>query len=77
MTNVTGMGGIATALCGAFAAVNTVYAEAAAQAMAIMGIAGEIGVEGVPGPGSLQVRFLDALYRLSEEDIQRYLKIEG
>ena len=77
MTKVTGMGCIATALCGAFAAVNKVYAEAAAQAMAIMGIAGEIGVEGVPGPGSLQVRFLDALYRLSEEDIQRYLKIEG
>lgn len=77
MTKVTGMGCIATALCGAFAAVNKAYAEAAVQAMAVMGIAGEMGVEGVPGPGSLQVRFLDALYRLSEEDIQQYLKEEG
>jgi len=76
MTKVTGMGCIATALCGAFAAVNTVYAEAAAQAMAVMGIAGEMGAESVPGPGSLQVRFLDELYGLSEEDINRYLKIE-
>ena len=77
MTKVTGMGCIATALCGAFAAVNNTYAEAAAQAMAVMGIAGEMGVEKVPGPGSLQVRFLDALYGLSEEDINRYLKVEG
>jgi hydroxyethylthiazole kinase len=77
MARVTGMGCIATALCGAFAAVNHMFAEATAQAMAVMGIAGEIAVENVPGPGSLQVRFLDALYRLSEEDINRYLKIDG
>jgi hydroxyethylthiazole kinase len=77
MTRVTGMGCIASALCGAFAAVNRDYAEAAAQAMAVMGIAGEIAAQGVPGPGSLQVRFLDALYRLSESDIRRRLKTEG
>jgi len=77
MTKVTGMGCIATAICGAFAAVNHKFAEAAAQAMAVMGIAGEIAVENAPGPGSLQVNFLDTLYRLSEENINRYLKIEG
>jgi hydroxyethylthiazole kinase len=77
MTRVTGMGCIATALCGAFAAINHTFAEAAAQAMAVMGIAGEIAAEDVPGPGSLQLRFLDALYRLSEEDIKRSLKTEG
>jgi len=77
MTKVTGMGCIATALCGAFAAVNRAYAEATAQAMAVMGIAGEIAAEDVPGPGSLQVRLLDALYRLSEKDINRCLKTEG
>jgi hydroxyethylthiazole kinase len=42
-----------------------------------MGIAGEIAAQGAPGPGSLQVRFLDALYRLSESDIRRRLKTEG
>ncbi|MEI8172669.1 MAG: hydroxyethylthiazole kinase [Deltaproteobacteria bacterium] len=77
MTRVTGMGCIATALCGAFAAINHAFAEAAAQAMAVMGITGEIAAEDVPGPGSLQLRFLDALYRLSEEDIKRSLKTEG
>jgi hydroxyethylthiazole kinase len=77
MTRVTGMGCIASALCGAFSAVNGNYAEAAAQAMAVMGIAGEIAAGDVPGPGSLQVRFLDALYHLSEGDIERHLKTEG
>lgn len=77
MTKVTGMGCIATAICGAFAAVNHKFAKAAAQAMAVMGIAGEIAVENAPGPGSLQVNFLDTLYRLSEKSINRYLKIEG
>lgn len=77
MTRVTGMGCIATALCGAFAAVNPVFAEAAAQAMAVMGIAGEIAAEDCPGPGSLQVRFLDTLYRLSKSDIEGRLRTEG
>ncbi|PKN60035.1 MAG: hydroxyethylthiazole kinase [Deltaproteobacteria bacterium HGW-Deltaproteobacteria-11] len=77
MTRVTGMGCIASALCGAFAAVNGNYAEAAAQAMAVMGIAGEIAAQDVQGPGSLQVRFLDALYGLSERDVEHRLRTEG
>ena len=77
MTKVTGMGCIATALCGAFAAVNPAFAEAASQAMAVMGIAGEMAAENAPGPGSLQVAFNDVLYRLSEEDIRRYLRTDG
>ena len=77
MTKVTGMGCIATAICGAFAAVNRAYAEATVQAMAVMGIAGEIAVKNAAGPGMLQVRFLDALYGLSEKDIKHYLKLEG
>jgi hydroxyethylthiazole kinase len=77
MTCVTGMGCIASALCGAFAAVNKDVVEAAAQAMAVMGIAGEMAARDTPGPGSLQVRFLDILYRLSESDIASRLKTEG
>jgi len=75
MTRVTGLGCTATALCGAFAAVNPDPAAAAAEAMAVMGIAGEIGATRAEGPGSLQVHFLDALYRLSADDIDHYLKI--
>jgi hydroxyethylthiazole kinase len=77
MTRVTGLGCTASALCGAFAAVNADRAEATAQAMAVMGIAGEVAAQDVPGPGSMQVRFLDALYRLTEDDIGCRLKTEG
>jgi hydroxyethylthiazole kinase len=76
MTRVTGLGCTATALCGAFAAVTSDPAVAAAEAMAVMGIAGEIGVARSSGPGSLQVHFLDALFNLSSDEIERYLKIE-
>jgi hydroxyethylthiazole kinase len=44
--------------------------------MAVMGIAGEIAAGVAEGPGSLQIHFLDALYRLSEDEIIRHLKIE-
>ena len=76
MTRVTGMGCAATALCGAFAAVNKNYAQAAAHAMAVMGITGEIAAQGASGPGTLQVRFFDALFNLSLEDIGKRLKVE-
>lgn len=75
MTRVTGLGCTASALCGAFAAVGDDPAAAAAQAMAVMGIAGEIAFARSAGPGSLQVHFLDALHSLSETDIERLLKI--
>ena len=71
MPRVTGLGCTATALCGAFAAVEEDPVVAAVCAMAVMGIAGEIAGENCPGPGSFQVRFLDALYNLSEIDMER------
>lgn len=76
MTRVTGLGCTASALCGAFAAVTPDPAMAAAEAMAVMGIAGEIAFARSEGPGSLQIQFLDALYRLGTDDIQRALRIE-
>jgi hydroxyethylthiazole kinase len=77
MTKVTGLGCTATALCGAFAAVNADYSAATAQAMAVMGISGELGMEKAAGPGSLQVHFLDALCNLSKDDIDRLLKTDA
>jgi len=76
MPRVTGLGCTASALTGAFAAVNPSLYEAAAHAMAVMGIAGEMAAEQSPGPASFQMHFLDALYRLSEEDIRSRLRIE-
>jgi hydroxyethylthiazole kinase len=67
MTKVTGLGCTASALCGAFAAV---------EKLPFMGIAGEMAAQQSTGPGSLQMHFLDILYRLTEDDIARHLKIE-
>ena len=76
MSRVTGLGCTASALCGAFAAIGKSAFSATACAMAVMGIAGEIAAGVAEGPGSLQIHFLDALYRLSEDEIIRHLKIE-
>ena len=77
MTRVTGLGCTASALCGAFAAVTSEGAVAAAMAMAVLGIAGEIATARSEGPGTLQLHRLDALYRLNADDIKRLLKVES
>jgi hydroxyethylthiazole kinase len=77
MPRVTGLGCTATALTGAFAAVNPSPLLAAANAMAVMGIAGEIAAEKSNGPGTLQLHFLDALHQLTEDDIIRRLRLNS
>lgn len=65
MSYVTGMGCTASAICGAFAAVNSDMAQAALHAMQVMGICGERTLAKVgERPGSFQVTFLDELYAL-------------
>jgi hydroxyethylthiazole kinase len=76
MARVTGLGCTATALTAAFAAVNPTPVRAAAHAMALMGIAGEIAAERSSGPGSFQMHFLDVLHGIEESDIQRRLKMD-
>jgi len=76
MPRVTGLGCTATALVGAFAAVNPSAKQAAAHAMAVMGIAGEMAAGRAAGPGSFQMHFLDALYLLQESDIERRLRAD-
>jgi hydroxyethylthiazole kinase len=75
MTRVTGLGCTASALCGAFAAVEPDPMRAATQAMIVMGIAGEIAAEGASGPGTLQVRFLDALYCLTQQELEGRIRL--
>ena len=75
MAKVTGMGCSATALIGAFVAVNPADPFlATVSAMALMGIAGEKAAQYSAGPGSLQMNFLDQLYQLT--DIAALIKIE-
>jgi hydroxyethylthiazole kinase len=74
MPKVTGLGCTATAIMGAFVAVNATPLYAATHAMAVMGIAGEIAAEKADGPGTLQLYFYDALYNLTHEQITNILK---
>ena len=66
MTRVTGLGCSATAVIGAFLAVETDAVMATVAALAAFGVAGEIAGETARWPGSLQVAFLDTLYQLDE-----------
>lgn len=75
MPRVTGMGCTASAIIGAFAAVNTSGFAAAAHAMGTMAICGEIAGSLAQGPGSFQLQFLDALYGLLPEDVEARLKV--
>lgn len=68
MTSVTGMGCTATAMVGAFAAVNPDPMEAAMHAMAVMGIAGQRAAAYSKGSGSMQLNFLDELYNFSASE---------
>lgn len=69
MAKVTGMGCTASAILGAFAAVNQNLLLAAAHGMAVMSICGERAAKKAAGPGSLQMHFTDILYQLDEKDI--------
>jgi hydroxyethylthiazole kinase len=77
MPRVTGLGCVATALVGAFAAVNPSPRLAAAHAMAVMGVAGELAAQKAEGPGSFLVAFLDALHNLDHAAIAARLRAEG
>jgi hydroxyethylthiazole kinase len=74
MTKVTGLGCTASAITGAFASVNKNYFEAATHAMAIMGIAGELAAARSEGTGTMQLNFLDELYKISDKEILENLK---
>jgi hydroxyethylthiazole kinase len=75
MPRVTGLGCTASALCGAFLAVNPSPVAAAAHAMTVMGIAGELAAGQASGPGTLQLHFLDRMYTLSEAEIASRINV--
>lgn len=76
MPKVTGLGCTASALSGAFAAVNPSPFQAAAHAMVVMGVAGELAAQRSEGPATLQLHFLDSLYQLKEIDIQEGMRVK-
>jgi hydroxyethylthiazole kinase len=76
MTMVTGLGCAATALIGAFMAVEAAPILATAGAMTAMGIAGAQAAELSRGPGGFQAAFLDSLYQLNTDTMIRIGRVE-
>ena len=64
MARVTGLGCSATAVIGAFLAVEPDAFTATVEALTFFGVAGELAAERSPGQGTLQVGLLDTLYAL-------------
>jgi hydroxyethylthiazole kinase len=75
MPYVTGTGCSATAVIGAFAAVDTDYLTAAATALAFFGLAGEMAGKAANGPGSFMIHLLDALYTMTPEQLEEGCRI--
>ena len=74
MTRVTGLGCSATAVVGAFLAVERDAFAATTAGLAVFGVAGEIAAERAAGPGTLQVALLDTLYALDEGTLKAKLR---
>ncbi|ACB34472.1 Hydroxyethylthiazole kinase [Leptothrix cholodnii SP-6] len=79
MTRITGVGCSATAMIGAFAAVQPDAWRATTAAMAYLGVVGEWAAEQViaagNGVGSLQVKLLDGLQLLDDATFRARLKM--
>ena len=77
MGNVTGTGCVASALIGAFLAVDGDSLEAAATSLAAYGLAGEAAAGESKGPGSFHPALLDALFNLDTESLQKKVRIKS
>jgi hydroxyethylthiazole kinase len=81
MTRITGVGCSATAMIGAFAAVQPDAWRATASAMAVMGLAGQWAAERARaaggGVGRMQIELLDALHLMDEPTLTGRLRLLG
>lgn len=80
MTRITGVGCSATALIGAFRAVQPDAWRATVSAMALMGVVGEVAAEKAvvrrQGVGSMQVTMLDELQLLDQATFEARLQLK-
>jgi hydroxyethylthiazole kinase len=74
LATITGSGCISTALSGCFAAVCAPL-DAAAFALAALGVSAEDAAHGAPGPGTFHARLYDALYALTPEALDERANI--
>lgn len=76
MSKVTAMGCTASALTGAFLAIDSDAFVASQNAMALMGVAGEEAMKKSSGTGSLRLHFLDELTSFSAETYSKLVRYE-
>jgi hydroxyethylthiazole kinase len=77
MGRITGSGCMATALVGAFLAVEPDPFLAAAEAMIAFGIAGEIAAEKSAGPGTFRAQLMDAVAALDGDVVRARARAIG
>jgi hydroxyethylthiazole kinase len=74
---VSGTGCMSTAITGCFLAGKPeAPLEAASEALAAFGVAGEDAADGAPGPGTFHARLYDALYLLDPATLDERARIE-
>ena len=76
MGKFVGTGCMAASVIASFAAVEKDYAKAAASALVVFGIAGELASRRASGPGTYKVAFYDEIFNLDETDIDDMEKLE-
>lgn len=76
MQKITATGCAVTALIAAFVAIDPSHAmEATASALAVFGVAGELGMETARGPASLRMHLIDSLHALDQTAVISGVKI--
>jgi hydroxyethylthiazole kinase len=75
LASVTGTGCMSTAITGCFLAANPSVLDAAAEALAAFGVAGEDAASVAKGPGTFHVALYDALYALTPESLDERARI--
>ena len=75
LTSVTGTGCMSSAVTGCFLAVKEDTLEAAAEALAVFGVAAEDAARAAKGPGSFHVGLYDALAALEPETLDSRARI--
>jgi hydroxyethylthiazole kinase len=70
MRMVTGTGCMATSVIAAYAAVESDYVNAAAAALAVYGLAGEMAADRAQGPGTFQTYLYDALAGMTDDALR-------
>ena len=75
MAKVTAMGCSGSALLAACLAVEPDRFQAAASALLLFGIAGEVAAQHARGPGSFAIAIIDALAALDRDTVLRFAKV--